>query len=449
MISKVFMENKENNRILAQGKYINNNTWETGLNNNDLIIGVSGAGKTRSYVIPNILESNDSMIVVDTKNQLCKKLGLELKKKGYDVVNLNFDNMRDSPVGYNPLLHIEKEKVIKNGKQVERYRGQDIEMLAQSLCPVECGKDPFWDHAAAMQVSSLISYVLEALPEREHHLGKVAKLQQLLGTETLDLLMQEWEMIHPESFAVKKWHLFKDTKAADKTNASSAFILGEKLSSFYSPECEQFFTNKRQVSFWEMGYRKIALFINVSDSNRSCDRLLNLLYVQALHELCQLADYEEDGRLEVPVRFIMDDFASNAVIPDFDKIISVIRSREIYVSLILQSITQLDSMYGEKCAKTIINNCDSCLYLGGQDVDTARYISIKANKTADSILNMPVGDAWLFVRGQKPQQVTKFNVEQYDLFDPAKAERKEKRPKGFFFEELPLEGLDEPRKEKE
>ena len=106
-------------------------------------------------------------------------------------------------------------------------------------------------------------------------------------------------------------------------------------------------------------------------------------------------------------------------------------------------------MYGEKCAKTIINNCDSCLYLGGQDVDTARYMSIKANKTADSILNMPVGDAWLFVRGQKPQQVTKFNVEQYDLFNPAKAERKEKRPKGFFFEELPLEGLDEPRKEKE
>ena len=122
----------------------------------------------------------------------------------------------------------------------------------------------------------------------------------------------------------------------------------------------------------------------------------------------------------------MDDFASNAVIADFDKIISVIRSREIYVSLVVQSLTQLTSMYGEPKAMTIINNCDSCLYLGGQDVNTANYMSVKANKTADTILNMPVGDAWLFVRGQKPQQVNKYNVKNHELYQeifPEKVER--------------------------
>lgn len=165
--------------------------------------------------------------------------------------------------------------------------------------------------------------------------------------------------------------------------------------------------------FRSLGRRKIALFINVSDTDRSNDKLLNLLYSQALHELCDSADCSPDGRLKVPVRFIMDDFAANAVIPDFDKVISVIRSREIYVSLILQSLSQLDSMYGKDRAMTIINNCDSCLYLGGQDVETARYIAVKANKTADTI---PIDAALLFVRGQKPQQVTKYSLEEDPLY---------------------------------
>lgn len=168
--------------------------------------------------------------------------------------------------------------------------------------------------------------------------------------------------------------------------------------------------------FRSLGRRKIALFINVSDTDRSNDKLLNLLYSQALHELYDSADCSPDGRLKVPVRFIMGDFAANAVIPDFDKVISVIRSREIYVSLILQSLSQLNSMYGKDRAMTIINNCDSCLYLGGQDVDTARYIAVKASKTANNILTLPIDAALLFIRGQKPQQVTKYRLEEDPLY---------------------------------
>lgn len=432
----VFMNSTaENCRILAKGKYINNNTRETGLNNNDLIIGVSGAGKTRGYVMPNVLQGNESMIVVDTKNQLCKTMSEQLKEKGYEIWKLDFVHMEDSPMGYNPLRFIER-----TGR--DTYNTQDIEMLSKLLCPTECLKDPFWDQAAGMQASTLIAYVLEALPENEHHLGSVARMQQLLNTNTFDHMMEEWESLHPESFAVKKWHLFKDTKSADKTNASTAFILGEKLSTFLSNGCQKMFTDKKQVNFRTLGAKKVALFLNVSDSDRSADKLVNLLYSQALHELCEAADRQYTGRLRVPVRLIMDDFASNAVIPDFDKIISVIRSREIYVSLILQSLTQLSSMYDENKAMTIINNCDTCLYLGGQDVKTATYMGVKANKTAGTILNMPVGDAWLFVRGQKPQQVEKFDVTQHESYRDPFAENCKLLSEFGLEDELPMNGID-------
>ncbi len=401
----------DNHRILAQGRYINNNTWQTGINNNDLIIGVSGAGKTRGYVIPNILHSNESMIVVDTKNTLSRKLSPHLKKKGYEVWNLNFAKMDQSPMGYNPLSCIEHYS-----DQSYPYNTQDIEMLAEYLCPIECDKDPFWDYSARMFVATLIAYVMEALPENEKHLGSVAELQEFMAKPIFKNLISEWGDAFPESYALQKWKLYKGTDSADKTHACIRMFVGEKLSSYSTKGAHKMFSNPHQIDLRSLGRRKIVLFINVSDTDRSNDKLLNLLYSQALHELCDLADSSPDGRLKVPVRFIMDDFAANAVIPDFDKVISVVRSREIYVSLILQSLSQLDSMYGKDRAMTIINNCDSCLYLGGQDVDTARYIAVKANKTADNVLNLPIDTALLFIRGQKPQQVTKYRLEEDPLY---------------------------------
>ena len=156
----------------------------------------------------------------------------------------------------------------------------------------------------------------------------------------------------------------------------------------------------------------LPLFRAGGPARRSVDRLVNLFYTQALQELCNAADQDyPEHRLPVPVRFILDDFAANASIPDFDKMISVIRSREISVSIILQSLSQLNSMYGTDRANTILNNCDHCLYLGGQDVDTAKYISFKANKSVTNILEMPLGNAWLFERGQKPAQVEKYELQ--------------------------------------
>ncbi len=398
-------------RILAQDSYISNDTRQTRINNNDLIIGVSGAGKTRNYVIPNILHAQESMIVVDTKNSLSKKYSSYLKSKGYEVWNLNFAKPEQSVMGYNPLRFIERCPEKKYP-----YNTQDIEMLCTYLCPMETLKDPFWDYAARMYMATLVAYVLEALPVNEKHLGSVESLQKMMSTKVFERLMLEWDAAHPESYAVRKWKLYKDTASADKTHACTLMMVGEKLSTYSGDGVQRIFTNPRQVNFRYMSKHKTVLFINVSDSDRSNDKLLNLLYSQALHELCDYADASEQGRLEIPVRMIMDDFAANAVIPDFDKVISVVRSREIYISIILQSLTQLNSMYGKDRAMTIVNNCDSCLYLGGQDVETARYIGVKANKTTDNILTLPVDTAFLFVRGQKPVRVTKYNIEEDDIY---------------------------------
>ena len=153
--------------------------------------------------------------------------------------------------------------------------------------------------------------------------------------------------------------------------------------------------------------KKTVLFLNVSDTDRTFDLLVNIFYTQALQVLCSIADANTDGRLEVPVRMIMDDFAASARIPDFDKVISVIRSREISVSLILQSLTQLESMYTHAEAITIINNCDHLLYLGCQDMQTAEFIGCRAYKTPDSVLSMSRSKAILITNGEKAKIVDK------------------------------------------
>ena len=198
--------------------------------------------------------------------------------------------------------------------------------------------------------------------------------------------------------------------------ASVIGILAEKISVLSFDGARAILTKPRRIDFRALGRKKTAVFLEVSDTDRSMDRLAGLFYAQALHVLSDMADHSPGQRLAVPVRMILDDFAAGAKIENFDGITSVIRSREISVSVILQIITQLEALYGPARAATILNNCDQCLYLGGQDVGTARLISIKANKSINTILQMPLSDAWLFVRGQGPQQVSKYDLTAHPLY---------------------------------
>lgn len=400
-----------NRRILAKGCYISNNTRATGLNNNDIIIGPSGSGKTRGYVKPNILQCNESMIIADTKGNLIKDLKKPLEKAGYKVIDMNFKNLAHS-YGYNPFDYIRYDK------ESGRYNEQDILTIASAIVPKPASKnDPFWELAAKMYFTSAVAYTMECLPEDEHNLDSAITLSLQMGSGNYAKLIEELECVNPDSLAARTYNLFKSTCKSEKTEASILAILGEKFNGLILSELLKMYKSENRIDFSSLGREKTAVFLSISDTDRSKDRIISLFYTQALQALCNSADFDyEDCRLPVPVRFILDDFATNAYIPDFDKIISVIRSREIYVSIILQSITQLDALYGASNAKTIINNCDNCLYLGGQDIDTANYMSFKANKSITTILNMPLDEAYLFTRGREPRIVEKYDITEHTRY---------------------------------
>ena len=389
----------ENIRFLAEGITVSNDTRVTGLNNNDMIIGSSGSGKTGGYVIPNIQNINGSLVVSDTKGQLCRMFRRELLRKGYKVYVLDLVNPLNS-CGYNPMSGVRR---YSNGK----FREQDILTLANTIMPVLDSSDPFWEKAAAGYIAFLIAYCLEAMEPEDHNLISVCELHQLFIKPGGDLSFIQWIDRNPDSFAARKYSQIRSSSNAEKMWSSIMEFANRALEPFQFEEARCIFENPDTFDILTLGKRKTVLFLNVSDTDRTFDQLVNVFHTQTMQLLCSLADSNENGRLRVPVRLIMDDFASSAKIPDFDKVISVIRSRDISVSLILQSMTQLETMYSAAEAKTIINNCDHVLYLGSQDRDTAEFIGCRAYKTPESVLCMPRQNAILLTSGKKAQIVNK------------------------------------------
>ncbi len=405
-------ETEENVRILAHNEYVSNDTWKTRLNNNDVIIGPSGAGKTRSYVKPNIMQCNESMIIADTKGNLHRQLRPLLEEEGYRILVLDIKNLKNS-CGYNPFdfIRFDHERKV--------YQEQDIITVSSALVPLDPLKDnPFFDMSARMYLSCLIGYSLECRPKSEHNLDCVYHLLNILSAkpEEFDTMMEKLNVLDKRSFAVRQYRLFRSNRTIENVHNTILAILGEKLSTLCFSNVVDLYTAENRIDFKRLGKEKTIVFLCISDTDRSLDRLTSLFYTQALQSLCNQADDTKGGRLRVPVRFIFDDFATNTFIEGFDNIISVIRSREIYVSVILQSITQLQGLYGIERSQTIINNFDHCLYLGGQDVVTAQYMSVKSEIPVVDILNMPLDKSYLFRRGSRAILVDRYNLNAHPNF---------------------------------
>lgn len=396
-------------RILADGQRVSNDTWQTGLANNDLIVGPTGGGKTRGYVLPNLLNSQESFVVTDSKGVLRKQVGALLEQRGFQVQEVDFCDLLHSPWGYNPLSFIRWDE------QRQCYSEQDIITASAVLVPVEDLSDPFWEYAARNMLEALIGYTMECLPPEEHDLVSVATLFSEAESGVLDELMRELCALHPDGFTSMRWKYLQTCRKAEKMYGSIQGILGQKLSNFTFGGVRALFQNPKQIDFAQLGRKPTALFLKVSDSDFSLTNLTSLFYTQALQTLIAEADHRPANRLDVPVRLYLDDFA-NLIVPHMDKTISIIRSREISVSIVLQSITQLEGLYGHAKAMTIIDNCDHLLYLGGQSLETAQFIADKANKTASTILSMPQGEAWLFERGTAPRQVKRYDLKRHPLY---------------------------------
>lgn len=401
------MKLNKNDMILAQDQYYSMDTHETKVNNNVLVVGTSGAGKTRSIVIPNILQATGSYVVSDPKGNLYKKYKSYLEAQGYVVKKLDFTDPTHS-------AHYNFFKYIKNTQDIVKV----AHMFIYQRKSAGGHLDPFWDEASQLLVQAVIAYLREQWGENEQNLHRLLQLINLCQVEgeyegqksTLDRLFLELAKKKPDCYAVSTYTKFR--VAASKTLRSILISVNARLGLYDTPEIADM-TMTDDIDFSSIGIRKTAVFVVVSDTDRSMDGLVNLFFSQAMNELCWYADKHcVNNRLPVPVRFILDDFATNCKIDEFPRMIASIRSREISTMLMIQAESQLKEAYGND-GQTIIGNCDTYIYLGGNDIDTAKAVAERCDAPVKKILNMPVETNWIFRRGQQPVNAKNFDLEQF------------------------------------
>ena len=331
-----------------------------------------------------------------------------LEAKGYGVGKIDFVNPLDSK-GYNPFSNI--------------HNTQDIHKIAHMIVYGSSGSskgsfsnEPFWDTASEMLLEALIAYLWETGKDIQ-----VASLVALLkgcdvpegnatGKTPMDIYMSQLSHKDAESFAVRQYEKFR--VGASRTMKSVLITLGATLGEYDTPELRHMF-QRNEIRFDRIGEVKTALFVVVSATDRSMDVLADLFFSQAMNELCRHADTEcVNSELPISVRFIMDDFATNCRIHEFPRMIASIRSRKISVMLMIQAESQLTESYG-KDGRTIIANCDTYLYFGGNDVETAASVAQRCDEPLQEILYMPVGESRIFRRGERPIRAEIVDLDEY------------------------------------
>ena len=409
------IDNRANARAAYAGQLIltsehaaSMDSWATGLNNNVLVLGCSGSGKTRNFLKPNLLQCEGSYIVLDSKGRLHDEMAPYLRANGYIVDRLDFTTM-DGEIGYDPLHHVRWRK--------GRPLAQDIIAIASALFPrAEMGDDPFWAGAAANYVASYIAYVFEALPDREWNMASVVSVYEQACEGNAEALFADLSKQDPDSYAASLFRRARSTARADKMHSSIMGIIAANLLPLTFDGALASFRKVQQIDFCDLGRERRALFVTMDDMDRSLAPLTSLFVRQAFSSLCDFADTRCDGgRLPVPVRFMLDDFA-NLTLPGFDDVLSVIRSREVSCTIICQTVSQLEARYDQAVANSIIGNCDRHLVLGFQDERTAKYFALRANKLPSTLLETPAGNWWLFERGHRGVCEPAYALEQHPRY---------------------------------
>ncbi|MDE6707656.1 MAG: type IV secretory system conjugative DNA transfer family protein [Oscillospiraceae bacterium] len=393
--------------ILGEGAVYSTNCNETGLNNNVIVCASSGGGKTMSIMEPRLLETfHSSLVVTVTKRKLVNKYKTVFSKRGYNVLDLNFVKPIESNIAYDPLEYVASYS--------------DISFLSESIVKANPRKenstaDPYWDDAAISLLSALIAYVL--MIEDKPTFADVLKLNDTLTikesaggsiTTTLDRKFNMIAQKSPTCFAVTCWNSFKVLPF--KTASCVYGALNTTIDTIFSPELRTMITEKNKVNFEELASQKTVLFISTSAVNPALSCFINMFYAQMFKQLFEFAESLSSGILPIPVSVLCDDFATGSRILNFPEYISIFREKQISVMLLLQSESQLERMYGHEDSVTIINNCDTYVYMGGMDLRTCRNISERLNVPLDEVLYMPLGQEVIFRRGQKPIITQRYNV---------------------------------------
>lgn len=367
--NKYQIKNSNYNKILTQNVSIGFNGKKHRRNLNTLIVGGSGSGKTRFYAKINVMQANTSLIVLDPKGEITRDEGRLLEAKGYEVKVLDLINMEKSHC-YNPFVYLRTDN--------------DIQKLVTNLFKATTPKgsssqDPFWDTAASMLLLALIFYLWYEAPEDEQNFSMVMEMLRAgevredddLYVSPLDLLFNQLEAEKPNHIAIKYYRDYRSGSA--KTLKSIQITLASRLEKFNLASLASL-TQTDELSLDTIGEKKTALFAIIPDNDTSFNFLVSMLYTQLFQQLFYIADHKYNGSLPVHVHFLMDEFANVSLPDDFDKILSVMRSREVSVSIILQNLAQLKALF-EKQWESIVGNCDEFLYLGGNEQTTHKYVS--------------------------------------------------------------------------
>ena len=335
---------------------------------NVLVIGGSGAAKTRSFVLPNILTANTNYVITDPKSEVLLATGGYLKEQGYDVRVLNLVNLEQSD-GYNPFRYLRDEKdVLKL-----------VNNLIQSTTPKGSHEsDPFWTKAETALLQAIILMLFQEAPEYEQNFSMVMRVLEYAEVREedeghvspLDLLFESIERRKPDSVAVRQYKVFK--LAAGKTAKSILVSTAVRLAPFNLPQI-QALTEHDDMDLYTLGEKKVALYAVIPDNDNTLNFLVSLLYAQAFQALYYSADQIHHGPLPRHVRFVLDEFAAMPL-PGFTRELATMRSRSISASVIIQNMAQIKELYKDSW-ETIPGNCDTILYLGGNESSTHKYVS--------------------------------------------------------------------------
>ena len=365
---------QKENKILTRHVRLGLDTHKHRRSLNVLVIGGSGASKTRSYVKPNILEANTNYVVTDPKQEVLTATGGWLKHQGYDIRVLNLVNLAQSD-GYNPFHYLRDEK--------------DALKLVNNLIQATTPKgshesDPFWTRAETALLQAIILMLFQEAPEREQNFSMVMRVLEYAEVKEedenyvspLDLLFRAIEREKPDSVAVRQYKVFK--LAAGKTSKSILVSTAVRLAPFNLPQV-QAITDHDDMDLYTLGEKKVALYAVIPDNDNTFNFLVSLLYAQAFQALYYSADQIHHGALPRHVHFVLDEFAAMPL-PGFTRELATMRSRNISASTIIQNMAQIKELYKDSW-ETIPGNSDTILYLGGNEASTHKYISEALGKS--------------------------------------------------------------------
>ena len=430
-------ENKakpEENKILTQKMKIGLDGRKHRRNLNVLVCGGSGAGKTRFYAKPNIMQANTSFVILDPKGENVRDTGNLLKSKGYDIKVLDLINM-DKSYCYNPFVYLHSDNDIQ--KLVTNIFKNTTPKGSQS-------QDPFWDQAAMMLLLALVFYLHYEAPPAEQNFPMVMEMIRSGEVKEdddgfmspLDRLFARLADRQPDHIALKYYRNYRS--GSGKTLKSIQITLVARLEKFNLDSLAAI-TQLDEMELDRLGEKKTAIYAVIPDNDSSYNFIVGMLYTQLFQQLYYSADVMHGGRLPVHVHFVMDEFANVALPDEFDKLLSTMRSREISVSIIIQNLAQLKKLF-EKEWESIVGNCDEFLYLGGNEQSTHEYVSKLLGKetidmntygqskgrngnystnwqisgrelmTPDEVRMLDNKYALLFIRGERPIMDLKYDI---------------------------------------